>query len=115
MGNLDLWDILGLFIFAIYTIYERYKGKSYIEDLTKKCVFITGCDTGFGNAIARTLDKKGCQVIAGCFSPKGAEELKRISSKNLSTVIIDISSTKSIQEEFEKIKTIIPSSGKFIT
>ena len=103
---------LSLISFGLYSLYERYKGKELIKDVDKKCVFVTGCDSGFGNAIAKSLDKKGCHVIAGCYSSKGAEDLKRISSNKLSTVILDISNTKSIEEAFQKVKELLPPSGE---
>lgn len=32
-----------------------------------KAVFITGCDSGFGHALAKHLHKIGFTVFAGCF------------------------------------------------
>ena len=34
-----------------------------------RAVFITGCDTGFGNLLARRLDSYGFTVLAGCYLP----------------------------------------------
>lgn len=32
-----------------------------------KAVFVTGCDTGFGHALAKHLHNLGFMVFAGCF------------------------------------------------
>lgn len=37
-----------------------------IRNLSNKAVLITGCDTGLGNALARTLDSIGFRVFAAC-------------------------------------------------
>ena len=36
------------------------------ENPQGRAVFITGCDTGFGNDLARRLDELGFKVFAGC-------------------------------------------------
>ncbi|XP_035232726.1 retinol dehydrogenase 7-like [Stegodyphus dumicola] len=58
---------------------RSFDGANFIEDWKPrkhlspngKAVFITGCDTGFGNALARRLDRLGLHVFAGCLFPKG--------------------------------------------
>ena len=47
--------------------------------------FIPGCDTGFGNILARQLDEKGVTVFAGCLFANGpnALKLKESCSQNL--------------------------------
>ena len=51
----------------------------------KKAVIITGCDTGFGNSIAKELFLEGFSVYACCLDPESdsSQSLARI-SKNLS-------------------------------
>lgn len=48
-------------------------------DSNKKCVLITGCDTGFGHMSAKCLSQLGFNVFAGCLdvNSAGAKELKR--------------------------------------
>ncbi|XP_045214846.2 17-beta-hydroxysteroid dehydrogenase type 6-like isoform X2 [Mercenaria mercenaria] len=61
-------------------------------DATNKAVFITGCDSGFGNQIARRLDNKGFTVFAGCLLPdqEGAKQLKEQCSDRLHIVHVDV-------------------------
>ena len=36
--------------------------------MTKKAVLITGCDTGFGNLLAKRLANEGVTVFAACLT-----------------------------------------------
>ena len=67
------------FFFSFYPILNLIKrGKTLsptYKDKTKKCVLISGCDTGFGNLLARRLDEMGYEVIAG--EAKEEEEARR--------------------------------------
>lgn len=69
-----------------------YPEKSVQVDVTNKAVFITGCDSGFGNQIARRLDKKGFTVFAGCLLPdrEGAKQLKAECSDRLHIIHVDV-------------------------
>ncbi|WAR09696.1 H17B6-like protein, partial [Mya arenaria] len=61
-----------------------------VNNIAKKSVFITGCDTGFGNILAKTLDHKGILVYAGCLTNDGAVQLNKDSSSRLKTLVVDI-------------------------
>ena len=41
-----------------------YQERQVVSHLRDKFVFITGCDLGFGNQLARQLDLKGLRVLA---------------------------------------------------
>ncbi len=69
---------------------------------------ITGCDSGFGNLIAKQLDKKGCHVYAACFTTRGASDLKAVSSDRLKTIQLDVTSSESIKAAYEEVKRNIP-------
>lgn len=47
-----------------------------VDNLTKKAVFITGCDSGFGRMIAMKCAQNGMPTFAGCLTEKvwGAEK-----------------------------------------
>ncbi|XP_045176008.2 retinol dehydrogenase 7-like [Mercenaria mercenaria] len=102
-----MWLFAGLmFAFASIVIFliiltHIYISKAEIESLDKRYVFITGCDTGFGNLLARTLDAKGVKVIAGCLTEKGSNDLKEVTSSRLKTVLIDVTDKKSIKAAYE--------------
>ena len=71
-------------------------------------VLITGCDSGFGNLIAKKLDQRGCNVFAACLTEKGADALRAESSDRLKTVIMDVTKTESIKSAYEVVKRAIP-------
>ena len=71
-------------------------------------VLITGCDTGFGNALAKSLDSKGCHVFATCLTTKGAQSLRSCSSERLKTVMMDVTNSESIMASFREVQESIP-------
>ncbi|XP_038053254.1 short-chain dehydrogenase/reductase family 9C member 7-like isoform X2 [Patiria miniata] len=78
-------------------------------DIEGKYVFITGCDSGFGNLLARNLDRRrGCHVIAACLTEEGAARLKRVTSSRLTTLRLDVTSSESVHRARDAVQTIIP-------
>ncbi|XP_032276967.1 retinol dehydrogenase 16-like [Phoca vitulina] len=73
-------------------------GLSYLLGLylRDKYIFITGCDSGFGNLLARQLDLRGLRVLAACLMEEGAQQLRGQTSDRLETVILDVTKTESI-------------------
>ena len=77
-------------------------------------VLITGCDTGFGNALAKSLDNKGCHVFATCLTTKGVDDLKASCSERLRASIMDVSNSESIEKAFDEVKECLPNgAGKY--
>lgn len=79
-----------------------------VGNLKDKYVFITGCDSGFGNLLAKKLDTLGLNVIAGCFTEKGETDLVKMSSSKLKTVFIDVSSESNVATAVDEVKTLLP-------
>uniref|UniRef100_A0A674GBD1 Retinol dehydrogenase 16 n=1 Tax=Taeniopygia guttata TaxID=59729 RepID=A0A674GBD1_TAEGU len=69
-----------------------------VPRLSEKHVLITGCDSGFGNRLARQLDARGLRVLAACLTHTGAEQLRAATSDRLQTVLLDVTSSKSIAD-----------------
>ena len=88
-------------IFIAHYIYEYIRRKPMLENLNKRYILITGCDTGFGNALAKKLDLMGCPVFAACYTAEGAENLKKECSSRLTTLQLDVSKEESIKEAYE--------------
>ncbi|KAM4593062.1 11-beta-hydroxysteroid dehydrogenase type 2 [Odontesthes bonariensis] len=65
-----------------------------------RVVFITGCDTGFGNATARHLDSLGFEVFATVLdlTGDGARELQGSCSPNLTLLQVDITQPQQVQQ-----------------
>nr|XP_061803058.1 retinol dehydrogenase 7-like [Nerophis lumbriciformis] len=94
--------LLGLLV--IYYVYRWFRELPRVPDKGGKYVYITGCDSGFGNLLARHLDKIGFRVIASCYTEKGEEELKKSCSGNLTTSHLDVRSMESVAKVADMIK-----------
>ncbi|XP_060077548.1 short-chain dehydrogenase/reductase family 9C member 7-like [Ylistrum balloti] len=79
-----------------------------LGDLSGRYVFITGCDTGFGNMLAKRLDSLGMNVFAGCLTPKGQQDLEKATSKRLVTVALDVTNEDSIRKAYAEVKQKLP-------
>ncbi|GBN92043.1 Estradiol 17-beta-dehydrogenase 2, partial [Araneus ventricosus] len=71
-----------------------------------------GCDTGFGNALAKRLDSKGFHVFATCLFPTGAGamDLKASCSNRLHVLYMDVTKDESVKKAFEYVKEHLGSS-----
>jgi len=79
-------------------------------DPTDKAVFITGCDSGFGHALALHLDKIGFTVFAGCLikDGQGAKDLRLAASKKLQIVGVDVSKDSDVIQAEKFVRTNLP-------
>ncbi|XP_061861213.1 dehydrogenase/reductase SDR family member 9 [Colius striatus] len=89
----------------------RARDRMKVTDLTRKYIFITGCDTGFGNMAAKIFDKKGFRVLASCLTETGAKELKAMTSKQLQTVLLDVRDSEGIKKVAAWVKAEVQSEG----
>ncbi|XP_030642871.1 retinol dehydrogenase 1 [Chanos chanos] len=78
-----------------------------IDDIDKKYVLVTGCDSGFGNLVARQLDRQGFHVIAACLTEPGSSKLSAEASPRLKTVLLNVTDSASIEKavEFVRLQT----------
>ncbi|XP_036025536.1 retinol dehydrogenase 16-like [Onychomys torridus] len=83
-------------LLVLWTLLRLFRERQVVSHLQDKHVFITGCDSGFGNLLARQLDRRGMRVLAACLTENGAEELRSKTSDRLETVILDVTKTESI-------------------
>lgn len=69
-------------------------------------VLVTGCDTGFGNLLARKLDKAGFKVFACCLMPQeaGAKQLKAECSSMLKIVKLDVTKDADIESAYLEVE-----------
>ncbi|KAJ7317701.1 hypothetical protein JRQ81_003863, partial [Phrynocephalus forsythii] len=107
---LAMWLYLAAVV-GLYFLLKWYREKQIISNLTDKYVFITGCDSGFGNLLARQLDTRGLHVLAGCLTQQGAEKLKEVTSERLQTILLDVTSTESVTKATEWVKNIVKDKG----
>uniref|UniRef100_A0ABI7Y3W5 Retinol dehydrogenase 16 n=1 Tax=Felis catus TaxID=9685 RepID=A0ABI7Y3W5_FELCA len=96
-----MWLYLAALV-GLYYLLRWYRERQVVSNLRDKYVFITGCDSGFGNLLARQLDLRGLRVLAACLTEKGAEQLRDQTSDRLETVILDVTKTESISAATER-------------
>lgn len=99
--------ILAILIFIIKIFLSKIK----LTRLAERYVFITGCDTGFGNLLARTLDAAEVNVIAGCLTEHGAKGLAQVTSSKLKTVVVDITDKESVKRAYDFTKSLVGENG----
>ncbi|KAL6075768.1 hypothetical protein STEG23_026506, partial [Scotinomys teguina] len=98
-------------LLGLWTLLRLFRERQVVSHLHDKYVFITGCDSGFGNLLARQLDRRGMRVLAACLTENGAEELKSKTSDRLETVILDVTKTESIVAATEWVKERVGNRG----
>ncbi|XP_008070759.1 17-beta-hydroxysteroid dehydrogenase type 6 [Carlito syrichta] len=90
-----MWLYLAVLVGLFYLV-RWYRERQVVSHLQDKYVFITGCDSGFGNLLARQLDVRGLRVLAACLTEKGAEQLRGQTSDRLEVVTLDVTKTESV-------------------
>ncbi|XP_036156168.1 retinol dehydrogenase 16 isoform X1 [Myotis myotis] len=98
-----MWLYLAILV-GLYYLLRWHRERQVVSHLRDKYVLITGCDSGFGNLLARQLDLRGLRVLAACLTEKGAEQLRGKTSDRLETVILDVTSTESIAAATQWVK-----------
>ncbi|XP_022090638.1 short-chain dehydrogenase/reductase family 9C member 7-like isoform X2 [Acanthaster planci] len=105
------WLIISAVVIASLIVLQNFMDKVYL-DTVGKYVLITGCDSGFGNLLARTLGKqRGCHVIAACLTKDAAVQLKRDmagTGQVVTPILLDVRSSESIRKAYQEVQRIIP-------
>ncbi|XP_075301801.1 retinol dehydrogenase 5 [Opisthocomus hoazin] len=84
-----------------------------LPSVKDKHVFITGCDSGFGNLLARRLAQRGYRVLAACLTPSGAEGLRRGCVGHLRTILLDVTRPESVRRAAEWVRAEVGEEGLF--
>ncbi|XP_053568130.1 D-beta-hydroxybutyrate dehydrogenase, mitochondrial [Bombina bombina] len=76
-------------------------------------VFITGCDSGFGNLLARRLHSLGFTVFAACLFPdgEGSQALKDSSRGQIKVIKLDVTSDTEMAEAKQFVQDNLPENG----
>lgn len=100
-----------LVLVGLYYLLRWYRERQVVSHLQDKYVFITGCDSGFGNLLARQLDMRGLRVLAACLTEEGAKQLRDRTSERLETVTLDVTNTESIAAATQWVKERVGERG----
>ncbi|NXB56541.1 RDH16 dehydrogenase, partial [Struthidea cinerea] len=93
-----MWPCVVAVLLGLFLLRRWHRERQTVPRLSEKHVLITGCDSGFGNLLARQLDARGLRVLAACLTEAGAAQLRAATSGRLQTVLLDVTSSKSIAD-----------------
>ncbi|NWS89657.1 RDH16 dehydrogenase, partial [Toxostoma redivivum] len=93
-----MWLYVAALLLGLFLLRRWHRERQTVPRLSEKHVLITGCDSGFGNLLARQLDARGLRVLAACLTDSGAAQLRAATSNRLQTVLLDVTSSKSIAD-----------------
>ncbi|NXR47496.1 RDH16 dehydrogenase, partial [Hippolais icterina] len=93
-----MWLYVAAVLLGLLLLRRWHRERQTVPRLSEKHVLITGCDSGFGNLLARQLDARGLRVLAACLSEARAAQLRAATSNRLQTVLLDVTSSKSIAD-----------------
>ncbi|KAM3931552.1 retinol dehydrogenase 7-like [Leptodactylus fuscus] len=109
--NLVYILLFGLLSIAIH---KRLRNKHVLFDPRGRAVLITGCDSGFGNLLAKRLLGMGFTVFAACLFPdgEGAQSLITHSSPGqLKVIRLDVTSDKELEQAKRYVQENLPDKG----
>ncbi|NXQ53087.1 RDH7 dehydrogenase, partial [Anthoscopus minutus] len=107
-----MWLYLALVAVA-WALGWLVRDRRTLPTVTDKHVFITGCDSGFGNLLARRLARRGYRVLAACLTPQGAESLRGDSAGgHLRTTLLDVTRSDSIRRAAEWVQKEVGEKGR---
>ena len=87
-----------------YILYDVFGRGALVDNVCRRAVLITGCDTGFGTALAQRFDGLGARVFAGCLTEEGATRLRQQASSRLQAIVMDVTKTESIEAAYRIVK-----------
>lgn len=97
--------VIFLYLLLYYVAYELFKyfNPSGNIDPQGHYVLITGCDSGFGHALAIELDRQGFNVFAGVLSSNSIDELRRHTSHRTTIMPLDITKQADIDAAYDLV------------
>jgi NAD(P)-dependent dehydrogenase (short-subunit alcohol dehydrogenase family) len=91
-----------LIVYVGYRLYQHLFPPPNINP-NGKYVLISGCDTGFGHALAIELDKQGFHVLAGVYNPDNEEHLTSQLSTRATVFCLDITQQDEIDAAYNMV------------
>ncbi|NXC91417.1 H17B6 dehydrogenase, partial [Cercotrichas coryphoeus] len=106
-----MWLYVVALLLGLFLLRRWHRERQTVPRLSEKHVLITGCDSGFGALLARQLDARGLRVLAACLTEAGAAQLRAATSNRLQTVLLDVTSSKSIADVTAWVRERVGSGG----
>ena len=92
-----------IILYVTYRLYQHLFPPPNIHP-TGKYVLISGCDSGFGHALAIELDKQGFNVLAGVYHEDSEESLTHQLSTRATVFRLDVTESEEIDAAYEMVK-----------
>jgi len=86
--------------YALRYLWELVPAASPATTRTR-CVFITGCDSGFGRLLALKLATQGIPALSGCLTQKCVEEIEEVSKglpQPVEAIQVDVTNVESVEK-----------------
>lgn len=112
---MELLYVVGtqILVFVVYKLFDCLLRWPTVGHYNNRYILVTGCDSGFGYAIARRLDQLGCHVFAACLTEAGKLKLTETSSDRMHVLEMDVTNHESVLRAYEHVTSILPA-GKGI-
>lgn len=108
-----MWLYVALVALVAWALGWLVRDRRTLPTVSDKHVFITGCDSGFGNLLARRLARRGYRVLAACLTPQGAESLRGdTAGGHLRTTLLDVTRSDSIRRAAEWVGKEVGEKGE---
>ncbi|CAF2384095.1 unnamed protein product [Rotaria sp. Silwood2] len=91
---------IALILYVGYRLYQHLFPPPNINP-HGKYVLISGCDSGFGHALAIDLDKQGFHVLAGVYDPDNEERITSQLSSRATVFCLDITQQQDIDAAYD--------------
>ncbi|CAD5233867.1 unnamed protein product [Bursaphelenchus xylophilus] len=99
---------------AIYYTVRYFRELQLIDGAYKKAVLITGCDSGFGNGLAKRCMEHGMTVFASCTTDEGRKLLTeecRSMNGQLHAFLMDVTSDEDVEKTRQFIEDTVGPAG----
>ncbi|XP_052065000.1 17-beta-hydroxysteroid dehydrogenase type 6-like [Mytilus californianus] len=103
-----MWFLVITSFIALLFTWKWLRNRQTVGNYRHRYVMITGCDSGFGNLLAKRLDDLGFHVFAGCFTQQGIDMLNKETSDTVQAIQLDVSKTESINSALVNVIASLP-------
>jgi len=85
-----------------------------VQGSEKKYVYITGCDSGFGEILTKKLEKLGFGVFAGVYLESSIKKLKNECSSRVFPIQVDVTKEDSCENAATVMKSVLAEKGAIL-